>query len=353
MGTGPSSRRRGNGSNNNDQNIPPSSSQYSSAPPRNGNYVFAAPTPYPTQHSQQPQPYYPAARYNPPMAASLDPQMHSQGSWSYGMRPSPSAAPPSPPAHVEHQKAITIRNDVNLKKETVRLERDEEDPGRYLVAFTFDATVSGSISIFFFAKEGANCSLTSLKAHIIKPVRVSFEKGLGQKFRQPTGTGIDLSLFDDIELFKEGPDEVFPIAVRAEAGSMNNSADALFIASEQIGDPLPKSVNSQITQAIVEKKDNGDYKVKVVKQILWVDGVRYELQEIYGIGNSVGSDFDGNDPGKECVICMSEPRDTTILPCRHMCLCSECAKVLRFQTNRCPICRRPVERLLEIKVNRT
>lgn len=31
-------------------------------------------------------------------------------------------------------------------------------------------------------------------------------------------------------------------------------------------------------------------------------------------------------------------------------MCSECAKVLRFQTNRCPICRTPVEKLLEIKV---
>jgi uncharacterized protein with PIN domain len=32
-------------------------------------------------------------------------------------------------------------------------------------------------------------------------------------------------------------------------------------------------------------------------------------------------------------------------------MCSECAKVLRYQTTRCPICRQPVERLLEIKVN--
>lgn len=35
----------------------------------------------------------------------------------------------------------------------------------------------------------------------------------------------------------------------------------------------------------------------------------------------------------------------------NQCMCSGCAKVLRFQTNRCPICRQPVERLLEIKVN--
>lgn len=32
-------------------------------------------------------------------------------------------------------------------------------------------------------------------------------------------------------------------------------------------------------------------------------------------------------------------------------MCSGCAKVLRFQTNRCPICRQPVERLLEIQVH--
>ena len=59
-----------------------------------------------------------------------------------------------------------------------------------------------------------------------------------------------------------------------------------------------------------------------MKQILWVNETRYELQEIYGIGNSVDGDDDSaddaNDPGKECVICLSEPRDTTVLPCRHM-----------------------------------
>ncbi|KAF5754018.1 hypothetical protein HanXRQr2_Chr17g0786541 [Helianthus annuus] len=40
--------------------------------------------------------------------------------------------------------------------------------------------------------------------------------------------------------------------------------------------------------------------------------MQYELQEFYGIGNLVG-----NDPGKECLLCLSEPRDTTLL-CRHM-----------------------------------
>ena len=48
---------------------------------------------------------------------------------------------------------------------------------------------------------------------------------------------------------------------------------------------------------------------------------------------------------RACVICMTEPRDTTVLPCRHMCMCSECAKVLRLQSNKCPICRTSIESL--------
>ncbi|KAK7832271.1 putative e3 ubiquitin-protein ligase lul4 [Quercus suber] len=107
----------------------------------------------------------------------------------------------------------------------------------------------------------------------------------------------------------------------------------------------------QITQAVLEKNNDEHFQVRVVKQILWIDGFRYELREIYGIGSSEAEGFDDSDPGKECVICMTEPKDTAVLPCRHMCMCSECAKALRLQSNKCPICRQPIEELIEIKIH--
>lgn len=51
--------------------------------------------------------------------------------------------PMMPPHYVEYQKAVTIRNEVNLKKETLSLEPDPENPNRLLVSFTFDATMPG------------------------------------------------------------------------------------------------------------------------------------------------------------------------------------------------------------------
>uniref|UniRef100_A0A6V7QUL6 RING-type E3 ubiquitin transferase n=1 Tax=Ananas comosus var. bracteatus TaxID=296719 RepID=A0A6V7QUL6_ANACO len=291
-------------------------------------YVFAAATPYPPQYpNPNPPQYYQYAGYYPP--------------------PPPVMPVPCRRPMITTTTAAAAEEAAGQMWSTRPTTRDgpgQGESGRFLVSFTFDATVSGSITLFFFAKEGFDCNFTAMKDNLLQPVTVSFKEGLGQKFRQPSGTGIDFSLFEDSDLMKEGEMDVYPLAVKAEASSYNTQGSDG--ENQKIGSP-----NSQITQAVFEKKDNGDYQVRVVKQILWVNGTRYELQEIYGIGNSVDGDNDGNDPGKECVICLSEPRDTTVLPCRHMCMCSECAKVLRFQTNRCPICRQPVERLLEIKVN--
>ncbi|GMN39128.1 hypothetical protein TIFTF001_008357 [Ficus carica] len=373
IGSSGSASRRRHGSrrsHNNPQPPPPPATTTTAAattqPEISANrYVVTAAGPYPIQNPGQQYDQYPG--YYPPAAAAIplplpapydhhhrgvaqahhhhqqrgtemgQAQAQAQGNWVGGRYPCGPATP-----YVEHQKAVTIRNDVNLKKESLRIEPDKQNPGKFFVSFTFDATVSGSITIIFFAKEGEDCNLTSMKEDRIAPVTVHFQQGLGQKFRQASGTGIDLSKYDETELLKVGDMDIYPLAVKTEASSV--------VQNGSEGNPESGATNSQITLAIFEK-EKGEFRTRVVKQILWVNGMRYELQEIYGIGNSVEGDLDGNDPGKECVICLSEPRDTTVLPCRHMCMCSGCAKVLRFQTNRCPICRQPVERLLEMKVN--
>lgn len=161
------------------------------------------------------------------------------------------------------------------------------------------------ITIIFFAKEGTNCDLMSTKESLIQPITMTFQQGLGQKFEQPSGSGITFSLFDEIELTKEGEDsEAYPLVVCAEAHSSESN--------NQNG-------NAQITFAVFERKENNsEYQVRVKKQILWANGTRYELQEIYGLSDKTDNEFEGNETGKECIICLTEPRDTTVLPCRHL-----------------------------------
>ncbi|XP_039002971.1 probable E3 ubiquitin-protein ligase LOG2 [Hibiscus syriacus] len=233
-------------------------------------YVFAAATPYPPQNlnTNPPQYYqYPGQPPVPlPLPAPYDHHHHHHrwggphiepSNWGrYAYRP---MIPPPPVPYIEHQKAITIKNDVNLKKETLKFEADELNPGKYLVSFTFDATVAGRMTVIFFAKGGEDCNLTAMKESILPPVILPFEKGLVQKFRLPPGTGIDFFMFEESELLKLFEVDIYHLAVKAEATPLGEN---LSNGNQESG-----AMNSQITQAVLEK-DKGEYQTKVVKRIL-------------------------------------------------------------------------------------
>lgn len=163
MGNLPSSRRNSRISQNpGPAGVPPPPPRIVPAPPGyTGGHV--APTPGPANY-QPHMPYHPYPPYNNGIGGGAMPApqyfQHSiiQSNGNYMMNlPSaqmyrnqgampPYPMPPPPPRALdvaEHQKANTIQNDVNLKKATLRLEKDEENPGYYLVAFSFDATVAG------------------------------------------------------------------------------------------------------------------------------------------------------------------------------------------------------------------
>ena len=248
------------------------------------------------------------------------------------------------------------------------------DPNRLIVKFTFDANVECWASVFLVAtehpKEG--CRLEP-RAGQAPPTRRAMPRGLGQTY--VADAPIDVSAIPANELTRSSSN-AYPLVVRLEcitgtpeggevgeddggtgsgtgSGTGTGSGSGSAALPEPAGAPLARWVQSQTTYASLVKRDDGTYGVTVEKQKIWVDGTSYELQEIFGIETcATGTPMEDGDPdgGKECVVCLSDPRDTTVLPCRHMCMCSGCARMLRHQSNRCPICRTPVESLLEIKV---
>ena len=44
-----------------------------------------------------------------------------------------------------------------------------------------------------------------------------------------------------------------------------------------------------------------------------------------GVPNDDNEDEEEDD-NSECVVCLSDMRDTLILPCKHLCLCSSCGE---------------------------
>ncbi|XP_022662877.1 RING finger protein 157-like isoform X2 [Varroa jacobsoni] len=187
--------------------------------------------------------------------------------------------------------------------------------------------------------------------------------------------------------------EVFPVVIHcvAEEGEEPRQSHVLLAVVERASSAMMGSGADSGGGGSISQPTGSSYTLKPLKQKLFVDGLVYLLQEIYGIENKNnicsnsnihngcsqnngcshglshnddgGSSIDGvgglcdesdseEESGGECVICMSEPRDTLILPCRHLCLCAACADSLRYQANNCPICRAPFRALLQIRAVR-
>jgi len=93
--------------------------------------------------------------------------------------------------------------------------------------------------------------------------------------------------------------------------------------------------------------------VQVVKQVALINGLPFELKSIYGMTNEDGAEegqqiIDDN-PEAECLICLSDPKDTLIMPCCHFCVCESCGKELVKAKQTCPICRGNISSLIPMK----
>mmetsp|Transcript_24426 Transcript_24426/g.68465 ORF Transcript_24426/g.68465 Transcript_24426/m.68465 type:complete len:354 (+) Transcript_24426:502-1563(+) len=278
------------------------------------------------------------------------------------------------------QKTYTIRNEVNLKKPTLRVVPDDSDPNKLFIEFTFDASSSCKIGVYYAAVEttGADGSLSGYSAlHSDSvPPKETRGKGLGQKYRVPITHPLDVTRYNESALTWTPPRESQSQGTSTPARSNTaNDRYPVIIALEAISSQAD-SAQSQTTFATLQRVPAQDsnmpsrWMIKPIKQKIQVGSNSYELQEIYGIdqtrsrsvasaesdtATSVDGSVENEDDmcgGAECVICMSETKDTTVLPCRHMCMCAGCARVLRVQSNRCPICRQFIDSLLQIKVSK-
>ncbi|XP_074199841.1 E3 ubiquitin ligase RNF157 isoform X3 [Camelus bactrianus] len=243
----------------------------------------------------------------------------------------PYAAPPP------QEPVKTLRSLINIRKDTLRLVKCAEEvktPGEetgrakvhYNVEFTFDTDARVAITIYYQATEEFQNGIASYipKENSLQSETVHYKRGVCQQFCLPSHT-VDPSEWAEDELGFDLDREVYPLVVHAVVDE----------GDEYFG-------HCHVLLGTFEK----------------VDGVSYLLQEIYGIENKYNTqeskvaEDEVSDNSAECVVCLSDVRDTLILPCRHLCLCNTCADTLRYQANNCPICRLPFRALLQIRAMR-
>uniref|UniRef100_A0A1Q3F7W6 RING-type E3 ubiquitin transferase n=1 Tax=Culex tarsalis TaxID=7177 RepID=A0A1Q3F7W6_CULTA len=261
-----------------------------------------------------------------------------------GCKPTPFPYPP--PQATEPTK--TLKSLVNIRKESVRFVKASDcaakihgdgptKPALYNIEFVFDADSMCAITIYHFCIEDIGATGVSYipRDSSLSSETFHFKRGVGQVFSAPSHI-FNPGLFSEDDLSYNCEKDTFPVVIHCV-----------------VEEGAEECRQSHTTICVVDHHSDGTYALRALKQKIFVDGLCYLLQEIYGIENKLVSkpigDEDTDDNGSECVICMCDTRDTLILPCRHLCLCNSCADSLRYQANNCPICRAPFRALLQIR----
>uniref|UniRef100_A0A7S4Q368 RING-type domain-containing protein n=1 Tax=Alexandrium monilatum TaxID=311494 RepID=A0A7S4Q368_9DINO len=244
------------------------------------------------------------------------------------------------------RRTQVYKNPLHVHSRSVQLERRpparEGGHERWDLVFTFDATVPCEVVLSLGAAEDTQTwppPAATWSSHA-----VGFEDGLGQVCRQEVDYEsliTPLRLAGACDGGSSAPFVTFCLELKAKAS----------VDDDRLPGGAKPAVEWTVGRLTQRLGGCAAPEVDVRGQNVHLPGMgmaaNYEMREVFGV-EAAGPAVLGQD----CVICMSEMRDTAVLPCRHMCLCGGCAETMRsrvqYRSYRCPICRERVASLLQI-----
>jgi hypothetical protein len=231
-------------------------------------------------------------------------------------------------------KIMAVNPAVRILGNRLVIKRSRSNEQMWVVGFEYEATAECQVTIHFGAQEIK--SDQSVTAPVIKakapPLSVSCEDGQFMEFSQETYStehNFDPALYSLV-----AQATYYPIVVELATNTPSGTQKHMYYGS--LADFRPKLAGSE-------------HKVMIVKQGIEISGTFHILQEIYGLSSTTA---DGDDSGKkleaenECIVCLTEQKDTSLMPCRHLCVCQGCGGDLVKRKMKCPICRQQVVSLL-------
>lgn len=250
-----------------------------------------------------------------------------------------------------------FKNPAHLQSKTLGLGKkdlalDGEKPALPSVSFTFDATFPGTMNFYW----GSVCSLDAAGGWVVKSAQwkatAKFESGLRQEFKMDWLGATEMPEADVTEASRR------IVSVWQDTDDWGTGLFSWPLLVELRVDSLPEDVkeDSEVSTPCVEwtmirvidLPGLPESAAEVIGQkIVCADAPALDIQEVYG--SEVSNDCSSR---QECIVCQCEPRDTMVLPCRHMCLCSTCSEFIRtriqYHSFKCPICRKRIGRMMRV-----
>lgn len=250
----------------------------------------------------------------------------------------------------ELQKTSLVKNPTHVAPDSLFITTEN---GNTHLEFRFDSTCPATVSVSMLKSDGHSTMtaetyeefVVAADDPIVFPSK-TFPAGLGQHYSVSLGSTLDVENRvgdEQLHLLVElTVDESVGTVVRGQKTYV--CVDRNENPLRRISDPARASslYAKVVGQTLDIARNSGSSKVSSHRESGVDDSTLYKVQEVFGMKADADADI-----GRECIICLSEPRDTVILPCRHMAFCKQCADMVRIRCENCPTCRQPVASLLQ------
>ena len=251
-------------------------------------------------------------------------------------RPANQPLLPQPPPSLPLQEAssltststVTLQSECGIDRNTIHLQPSPTSNLYYLQGI-YSARRDCKLKITYFAQE-------VMDPHSQKRVFRTNQTGVfaPKEIRLNVGSRVCL------------PDQLIPIDVNVNVQYWLFQDQTVYPVVLEL-ETMERPVQVH-TSLVCFTQDAGVWKAKLLQQRLYAHDRYFMMYELFGVQRQPQAE----DESSECVVCMTDRKNTAVLPCRHMCLCGACANIVRSQpTSKCPICRCPVDCLLQLLVD--
>ncbi len=259
----------------------------------------------------------------------------------------------------ELKQASNVRNPCNVRSNQVVVVSESEGAEGALASIRFmvDAECDGTATVHLVAtqiepkvnQEAASAAQGQVAGSSgkepeatqeggffksIASYSIPFSAGSGQTLE--TAPFVDASTINTEDLLYHKGSKTFPLVIVVAKSSSFGKENSEFTYAD-----------NQCVFFSLTRSEGGAFAAAEFQRAVAMNNTLYVVKEIFGTSGA-SDDVEKEDDGKECVICLSHPKNTTILPCMHMCLCVECAQLLSTSNAKCPLCRSRIAEFWEL-----
>mmetsp|Transcript_57363 Transcript_57363/g.166568 ORF Transcript_57363/g.166568 Transcript_57363/m.166568 type:complete len:288 (-) Transcript_57363:156-1019(-) len=234
------------------------------------------------------------------------------------------------PVSAHRENVEQVKNPLVWDKKSFHVRRCGSSKHQWELTCEFSSEVPCELSIHFHCREQTGGNLLSYS-----PADAQSRPSITRSYPAGKHT-VALQGPESIDL-KRHPLEVFWKYKKKQA-------DVLPVVLSLYGENVQSVVHLSLEQPMSRASDGAELQCTLLKQKVFVGGHEYTLQDIYGLAElGREGNHDESAVGELCVICLTDPRTTAVLPCRHLCVCEDCGRQLQVgvatRNDHCPICR--------------